>query len=105
MLFIIVLLAWPRILSQFTNPTRHQRISVISRRQIGQTQQANPDKVPNETTVGHVARNELDTHADTSCAGSNWSLLEYSGQICEVTPFIDKYEPVPEIPIATCCTV
>jgi hypothetical protein len=44
-------------------------------------------------------------HADTCCASSNWSLLEYTGQMCEVTPFLSTYEPVSEIPIARCCTV
>ena len=47
----------------------------------------------------------MDTHADTCCAGSNWSILDYTGQVCEVTPFLSSYEPVPKIPLAHCCTV
>ena len=47
----------------------------------------------------------MDTHADTCCARSNWSVLEYTGQICKVTPFLSSYEPVPKIPIAHCCTI
>mgnify|MGYP003502375870 FL=1 len=47
----------------------------------------------------------MDTHADTCCAGSNWSLLETTGQFCEVSPFLSTYEPVSEIPLARCCTV
>jgi hypothetical protein len=47
----------------------------------------------------------MDTHADTCCAGSNWSVLEYTGQLCEVTLFLSSYETVTEIPIACCCTV
>ena len=31
--------------------------------------------------------------------------MEYTGQICEVSPFLDKYDPVQEIPVARCCTV
>ena len=31
--------------------------------------------------------------------------LEYTGELCEVTPFLSTYEPVSEIPIARCCTV
>ena len=61
--------------------------------------------IPDNTSPGHTAMNELDTHADTCCAGSNWSLLEFTGQICEVAPFLDTYDPVQEIPIARCCTV
>jgi hypothetical protein len=54
---------------------------------------------------GHTARNELDTHANTCCAGANWSLLETTGEYCEVSPFLGSYEPVSEIPLARCCTV
>ena len=52
-----------------------------------------------------MARNELDTDADTSCAGANWALLEYTGEICEVSPFLTTYDPIQEIPVARCCTV
>ena len=52
------------------------RICVTSKRQIGQTRRRDSD-IPNDTEVGHMARNELDTHADTCCAGANWALLEY----------------------------
>ena len=58
-----------------------------------------------QSKPGFIARNEIDTHADTCCAGSNWSVLEYTGQVCEVTPFLNSYEPIPKIPIAWCCTV
>ena len=57
------------------------------------------------TTEGHIARNELDTHADTCCAGANWALMELTGEVCEVTPFLDSYEPITEIPLARCGTV
>ena len=54
------------------------------------------------TNAGHIAQNELDTHADTSCAGVNWALLELTSDICEVTPFLDSYEPINEISLACC---
>jgi hypothetical protein len=47
----------------------------------------------------------MDTHADTCCAGANWSLLETTGEYCEVSPFLGTYQPVSEIPLARCCTV
>ena len=62
-------------------------------------------KVPNDTSPGHLSYNEMDTHADTCCAGANWALLEYTGQVCEVSPFLSSYAPVSEIPVARCCTV
>jgi hypothetical protein len=47
----------------------------------------------------------MDTHADTSCAGANWSLMELTGEICDVNPFLVSYQPVQEIPVARCCTI
>jgi hypothetical protein len=47
----------------------------------------------------------MDTHADTCCAGANWSLLELTGEVCDVNPFLDSYQPMNEIPVARCCTV
>lgn len=57
------------------------------------------------TQEGHYARNEMDTHADTCCAGANWRILELSGQVCEVFPFLELYKPVNEISVARCVTV
>ena len=31
--------------------------------------------------------------------------MEYTGQICDVSPFLGSYEPVKEIPVAQCYTV
>jgi hypothetical protein len=59
----------------------------------------------NPTTEGHIAQNEMDTHADTCCAGANWSLLELTGEVCDVNPFLNSYQPMNEIPVARCCTV
>jgi hypothetical protein len=64
------------------------------------------DNIQNDTKADHIAQNELDTHADTCCgAGANWSLMELTGEICNVTPFLDSYQPIQEIPVARCCTV
>ena len=57
------------------------------------------------TTASHVACNELDMHADTCCAGANWALMELTGDICNVTPFLDSYQPLMEIPLVCCGTV
>ena len=84
---------------------RPKRIAVLSQRSIRVAQQQCNGFVPNDTTVGNMLRNEMDTHADTSCAGANWSMMEYTGQVCEVSPFLSSYDPVQEIPVARCCTV
>jgi hypothetical protein len=87
----------------FEQTTR--RISIISKRHVGRTQSRSLEHIKNNTVAGHIARNELDTHADTCCAGANWSLMEYTGELCDVNPFLDSYQPIQEIPVARCCTV
>ena len=52
-----------------------------------------------------MSRNEMDTMADTSCAGSNWSVLEWTGHSCDVYPFNEQYEATKDVPIATCATL
>ena len=37
--------------------------------------------------------------------GDNWTPMLYTGEHCEVSPFLSTYDPVQEIPIARCCTV
>ena len=82
-----------------------RQVKVISRRNVKKTERKSRDEVSNPTKPGTVARNEMDTHADTCCAGANWVLMEYTGEICEVSPFLSDYEPVTEIPLARCGTV
>ena len=49
--------------------------------------------------------NEIDNHADTICAGPNWTLLlELSGEYCNVSPFSTDYQPKTDVPIARCAT-
>ena len=31
--------------------------------------------------------------------------MEFTGELCEVSPFLNEYDPVKEIPVARCCTV
>ena len=31
--------------------------------------------------------------------------MEFTNEVCEVSPFLNTYEPVKEIPVARCCTV
>jgi hypothetical protein len=97
-------------------PTLHKKLGidtkrrsiiapVVSKRIIGRVRHDRDTAVPFITTAGTFARNELDSHADTSCAGANWSLLQHTGQLCEVNPFLSSYDPVREIPVARCGTV
>ena len=52
-----------------------------------------------------MSQYEMDTMADTSCAGSNWSVLEWMGHSCDVYPFNEEYEATKDVPIATCATL
>jgi hypothetical protein len=61
--------------------------------------------IPHPTVEGTIGRNEMDTHADTCCAGANWKLLDSTNKVCKVTPFLDSYEPVKEVMVARCGTV
>ena len=50
---------------------------------------------------------ELDSHADTTAAGSNMILLDHPDTIMnhvDVAPFSADYAPMKNIPIATCGT-
>ncbi len=61
--------------------------------------------VLNDTVMGAIGRNEMDTHADTCCTSANWQLLDFTNEVCKVTPFLDLYEPVKKVMVARCGTV
>lgn len=65
----------------------------------------NVNNVKNVSDPGHEARNKTDTHADTNCGGSNWRPIELTGEVCEVSPFLESYKPVEHIPVARCGSV
>ena len=64
-----------------------KRLTVV--RRIAASQ-ADKDKQQEHAMPGTMARNEMDTLADTSCAGPNWALIELTGQVCNVTGFMDS---------------
>ena len=56
-------------------------------------------------TYIQTARCELDSHADTCALGSNFSLLHYTGWVCDVAPYnSEAYNPECDIPIVTAAT-
>ena len=99
MIVLLLLLVLPLLKRYKYRDKPRRRIKVISKRSISQTARLERT-IPDNTTPGFAALNELDTHADTCCAGANWALMEYTGQVCKVTPFLDSYQPVQEIPVA-----
>ena len=53
---------------------------------------------------GREARCELDTRADTTCAGINCRPIYYTGQHCEAYGFHGDLSPINNVPIATVAT-
>jgi hypothetical protein len=53
------------------------------------------------TTHNDIAKLEIDNHADTSCFGSNFTAVQFTGKHCKVSPFSDKYNRLPNVPIAS----
>ena len=45
----------------------------------------------------------MDSHADTAVCGSNFVVLDYTSQVCDVTPYNSK-DVEADVPIATCAT-
>jgi hypothetical protein len=50
-------------------------------------------------------RIELDTHADTFCAGANFVPLHFTQQVVDVSPYSEDYSPMKDVPIATVATL
>jgi hypothetical protein len=50
------------------------------------------------------AKTELDSHADTTVAGSTCKVLEYTNKLCDVSPFPEDYKPMKSIPAAKVAT-
>jgi len=69
-----------------------RRISQVGRSEFGETK-------PN--TLSNL---EMDSHADTSCFGSNFTPISFTGQTCDVTPYTDSYEAMKDVPIASAAT-
>jgi hypothetical protein len=47
---------------------------------------------------------DLDTHADTSCIGSDCRVIAYTEKTCEVTPFHPGYDSIQDVPIVQAAT-
>jgi hypothetical protein len=56
------------------------------------------------TTPNKIAQSEIDNHADTTCFGSNFTAISFTGEYCEVSPFSETYATLTDIPIASAAT-
>ena len=48
---------------------------------------------------GTRARCEMDSHADTCVAGPNFTVIEFTGEHCDVTPYTADYQPILNVSI------
>ena len=81
-----------RSYSQATNSRNIGRITSTLRR-ISSTKSSHK-----ETNIVH-GRCESDSHAETTAVGGNCVILEYTGKVCDVSPYRDDYESVKNVPI------
>ena len=44
-------------------------------------------------------RIELDSHSDTVVLGSNCVVLHHTGKVCEVSPYMDEYDAITDVPV------
>ena len=49
-------------------------------------------------------RCEMDSHADTTVAGRNCTIIRYTDRSCDVSPFSDKYTPMKDVSIVSAAT-
>ena len=50
------------------------------------------------------SRTKLDSHADTTVAGGNCTLISDTDRRCSVSPHFETYKPVNDVPIVTIAT-
>ena len=83
-----------------------RRVSVVKcgpqRRVVGKMEKV---WLSHENGDKEMGRNEMDTMADTCCAGKNWTLLETTGMECSVNDFAGNQVGKSSVPVATCATV
>ena len=88
--------------SQTTNITVSVIKSTDRRKRSVSSTRRNKDSVSTSTCIH--GRCELDSHADTTVAGSNCVILHYTGKECDVSPYTDDYESINNVPIVHAAT-
>ena len=76
------------------------RLQSSPRRAVASSKKSN---TRDNSTIIH-SRIEMDSHADTIVAGSNCVVLNYTGQVCDVSPYRDDYAPIENVPVVHTAT-
>ena len=58
-----------------------------------------------DTSLPSHGRIELDSHADTVVLGSNCVVLHHTGKLCEVSPYMDEYDAITDVPVVRGATL
>jgi len=59
---------------------------------------------PNRLDCVQYSKVELDSRADTCCAGIDFTVIEHTGITCEVHPYHPKYKPDANVPVVKAVT-
>ena len=90
----------PRSYSKVIKKARTSQVTSSARRTVAKVASC-PEDTGSQTKEGDQSRIEDDTHADTWCLGGNFRLLCFTGQSCDVSPFLDSYGTVENVQIAS----
>ena len=82
-------------------PVTTRRRIMDTRRRVAVTGIHDPT---HHTDQGHMARCELDSHADTCVLGSNFKLIELTGEVVDVVPYHEEYDAKKDVPIVSAAT-
>jgi hypothetical protein len=90
----------------YSNNAKRQRNSSVGQvksgtRSIGAVSRTSSNY--SNITPGTVSQLEFDTHADTCCFGANFTFY-FTEHTCEVTPFLESYSPMQNIPVVSAAT-
>lgn len=86
---------------QFTEADSRSAFKLVS---LSHTRRIFDVERANETAVS--GRSDMDSHAETCCApGENTRVLSFTGEHVNVSPFLETYQVLTDIPIASVATV
>ena len=93
----------PTLVHRTTNHSRQicQFRSTL-RRKIASDTKSQSNTKDDKTCV--YGRCELDSHADTIVAGANCVILQHTGKECDVSPYREDYDSIPNVPIVHAAT-
>ena len=81
----------------------HVSLLTSTTRRISKTKRSSVNNKSLTSEINH-GKCKLDSHADTTVAGSNCTVLHFTGKECDVSPYCDDYDAITNVPIVTAAT-